>query len=78
MFDSQCDLTIIMHVWWFFDCLGFFFFKYNTDACKSSQVACNKKEIHVQGKHGTKVLVQSDFSVIMVYNLCARCMNDGS
>lgn len=54
------------------------FFKSNTDACKSSKVAFNKKEIHVQGKHGTKVLVQSDLSVIMVYNLCARCMNDGS
>lgn len=55
-----------------------FFFKSNTNACKSSQVAWNKKEIHEQGKHGTKVLVQSDLSVIMVYNLCARCMNDGS
>lgn len=54
------------------------FFKSNTDACKSSKVAFNKKEIHVQGKHGTKVLVQSDLSVIMVYNLCARCMNDES
>lgn len=78
MFDSQCDLIIIMHVWWFFDCLVWGFFKSNTDACKSSKVACNKTEIHVQGKHGTKVLVQSDLSVIMVYNLCARCMNDGS
>lgn len=60
-----------------FRLFGVFFFKSNTDACKSSKVAC-KKEIHVQGKHGTKVLVQSDLSVIMVYNLCARCMNDGS
>lgn len=61
-----------------FRLFGVVFFKSNTDACKSSKVACNKTEIHVQGKHGTKVLVQSDLSVIMVYNLCARCMNDGS
>lgn len=31
------------------------FLKSKTDTCKSFHGACNKKEILVQGKHGTKV-----------------------